>query len=128
MKTNQLRQVFFTQQLYATWTPDSLVATCRLPSIISCVYNAENKTIFGGGGLVVNSSGLTVRVRVDGVDKLGVRGVQPVRGVSSFKHGPSRVQACVIEGWNSLNYQYQKNVRNVPAELTLRVNLLLVFV
>lgn len=50
---------------------------------------------------LVSSSDLTVRVRVDGVDKLSVRGVQPVRGVSSFKHGPSRVQACVIEGCKS---------------------------
>lgn len=44
-------------------------------------------------GLMVDSSCLTVRVCVDGVDKLSVRGVQPVKGVSSFKHGPGRVQA-----------------------------------
>lgn len=32
---------------------------------------------------------------MDGVNKLSVRGVQPVVGVGSFKHGPGRVQAWV---------------------------------
>lgn len=40
--------------------------------------------------MVIN---LTVRVSVDNVDKLGVRGVQPVENVSSFKHGSSWIQS-----------------------------------
>ncbi len=42
---------------------------------------------------MVNESCLTVGVCVDGVNKLSVRGVQTVEGVSSFKHGSCRVKA-----------------------------------
>lgn len=42
--------------------------------------------------MVINTNRLTVRVSVNGIHKLSVRRVQSIRGISSFKHGPSRIK------------------------------------